>query len=252
MLEIIIDSTLGHLHDRVILGLQITFEHHSEFICIGIFYHLLLMLVRLRSLDQRQVKLLHLAYTSSHLIGGNLAVLVYLLHARWIAPNELVVVGLRLHLVDIVLFDSRLQVELDTLRLASVPLLSRAFITWVSALEPILHWLYCRRSIHFAIFQLLRLIYLLRRDDPDLRRILKVDGMACLVAQSRRSQLRNGPLLPYNRNTINAIESIDPYPRYLIAYNTLAPYFGLLWLRPLLRIRPLTLQAFLDSWMILH
>ena len=139
MLEIVIDSTLGHLHDRVILGLQITFEHHSEFICIGIFYHLLLMLVRLRSLDQRQVKLLHLAYACAHLIGGNLAVLVHLLHARWIAPNELVVVGLRLHLVDIVLFDSWLQVELDTLRLASVSLLSRAFITWVSALEPILH-----------------------------------------------------------------------------------------------------------------
>ena len=103
------------------------------------FHHLLLMLVRLRSLDQRQVKLLHLAYACAHLIGGNLAVLVHLLHARWIAPNELVVVGLRLHLVDIVLFDSRLQVELDTLRLASVPLLSRAFITWVSTLEPILH-----------------------------------------------------------------------------------------------------------------
>ena len=106
------------------------------------FHHLLLMLVRLRSLDQRQVKLLHLAYTCTHLVGGNLAVLVYLLHAWWIAPNELVVVGLRLHLVDIALFDSWLQVELDTLRLASVPLLSCAFITRVSALEPIFQEIY--------------------------------------------------------------------------------------------------------------
>ena len=103
------------------------------------FHHLLLMLVRLRSLDQRQVKLLHLAYTCTHLVGRNLAVLVYLLHAWWIAPNELVVVGLRLHLVDIALFDSWLQVELDTLRLASVPLLSCAFITRVCAVEAILH-----------------------------------------------------------------------------------------------------------------
>ena len=103
------------------------------------FHHLLLMLVRLRSLDQRQVKLLHLAYTCAHLVDRNLAVLVYLLHAWWIASNKLVVVRLRLHLIDIVLFYSRLQVELDALRLASIPLLNRAFVTLVSALEPILH-----------------------------------------------------------------------------------------------------------------